>query len=312
VPPLVSILIPCYNAEPWLSRTIESALAQTWPNCEIIVVDDGSRDGSLALARTFEANGVRVLTQPNRGAASARNAALRAARGQFIQHLDADDLLSPDKIAAQVRLLEAAGGRAAASCRWGRFTDDPAHVAFVDEAVFRNLSPIEFLLLHTREGRMMHPAAWLVPRTLAERAGPWDERLTLNDDGEYFARVVLAADRIVFSPAGASLYRSNVANSLACRRSPPALESLALSVELVSSHLQRVEDSPRIRQALADYWQRLVYELYPEAPDLLGAAEQRVKELGGSELLPQAGVCERLAARFLGWKLARRLRRTFS
>ena len=63
--PLVSIIVPCYNAEPWLAATLESALTQTWPEKEVILIDDGSRDQSLALARRYEARGVRVITQPN-------------------------------------------------------------------------------------------------------------------------------------------------------------------------------------------------------------------------------------------------------
>src|SRR5688572_32856810 len=99
---LVSILIPAYNAERWIGATIRSALAQTWPDTEIIVIDDGSRDGTLAIARGFQSRSVKVVTQPNTGAAGARNAALELAQGAYIQWLDADDLLAPDKIAAQM------------------------------------------------------------------------------------------------------------------------------------------------------------------------------------------------------------------
>ena len=70
--PLVSILIPAYNAERWIAETIRSALRQTWPNKEIIVVDDGSADGTLTVVRQFESNEVRVVTQPNQGAAAAQ------------------------------------------------------------------------------------------------------------------------------------------------------------------------------------------------------------------------------------------------
>jgi glycosyltransferase involved in cell wall biosynthesis len=81
VDPLVSIIIPCRNAAPWLAETLESALGQTWQAKEILLVDNGSTDDSLAIARTFERRGVQVLLQSNRGAAAARNTGLRAARG---------------------------------------------------------------------------------------------------------------------------------------------------------------------------------------------------------------------------------------
>src|SRR6266853_2661971 len=103
---LVSILIPAYNAEAWIGDTIRSCLAQTWPHVEVIVVDDGSRDATLEVARTFESASVKVVTQPNSGAPVARNRAFELARGAFIQWLDADDLLHPDKIASQMHVAE--------------------------------------------------------------------------------------------------------------------------------------------------------------------------------------------------------------
>jgi hypothetical protein len=84
---------------------------------------------------------------------------------------------------------------------------------------------------------------------------------------------------------------------------------MALSVELIASHLQRAEDSPPVRQALADYWQRLEFELYPDAPHLCRRAARRARDFGGSRLRPTAGRRERFAAVVLGWKLARRLSR---
>jgi glycosyltransferase involved in cell wall biosynthesis len=312
VTPLVSIIIPCYNAAPWLAQTLESALAQTWTDREIIVVDDGSSDSSQDIARGFDARGVRVAVQANRGASAARNHGLRLAQGQFIQFLDADDLLTPDKIAVQVELLHRAGSDCVATCRWGRFTDDPARAAFVDDAVFHDFAPVDYLLEHTGAARMMHPAAWLVPRVIADRAGPWNESLSLNDDGEYFARVALAARRMVFATAGASLYRSSLPGSLSRRRDRRALESVASSMTLIARHLSRAEDSPRVRRALADYWQRLIFEIYPAAPDLRRFAEAEVHALGGSRLKPEIGPREQIVACLFGWKAARRLHRLLS
>src|SRR6266702_847709 len=103
--PLVSILIPAYNAQEWISDTIESALDQTWPKTEIIIVDDGSTDQTLAVAKGFNSRGVQVVTQPNQGASAARNTAYALCQGDYIQWLDADDLLEPSKIEKQVQKL---------------------------------------------------------------------------------------------------------------------------------------------------------------------------------------------------------------
>jgi glycosyltransferase involved in cell wall biosynthesis len=99
--PLVSILIPCYNAERWIARAIESALAQTWSNTEVIVVDDGSSDHSLEVIRGFEPR-IRWVTGVNQGGNAARNRLLQLARGDWIQYLDADDYLRSTKVQRQI------------------------------------------------------------------------------------------------------------------------------------------------------------------------------------------------------------------
>src|SRR5436309_2678723 len=104
---LVSILIPCYNAERWIAQAIESALAQTWPDKEVIVVDDGSTDGSLHVIKQFDGR-IHWETGKNRSGNMARNRLLELARGDWLQYLDADDYLLPDKIDGQMRFLATA------------------------------------------------------------------------------------------------------------------------------------------------------------------------------------------------------------
>ena len=99
--PLVSILIPCFNNEAFVGEAIESALSQTYSNIEVIVVDDGSTDQSLDIIKSFEKK-IKWLSGPNRGACAARNAALKLSQGQFIQFLDADDLIDKQKISKQI------------------------------------------------------------------------------------------------------------------------------------------------------------------------------------------------------------------
>ncbi len=309
MPPLVSILIPSYNAERWLGETLESALAQTWANLEIIVINDGSRDGSLQLAQAFAGRGVRVIDQPNAGASAARNRGLREARGEFIQFLDADDLISPDKIAAQVELLRVKPAGTLATCTWGRFASDPAAAQFVDAAVFRDFAPVDFLVLAGDTGAMMHPSAWLVPRAVADRAGPWDESLSLNDDGEYFCRVALAGANMVFCPVGRSYYRSGLAGSLSQQRGERARRSQFHSLELITDHLLAAEDSPRTRRAAANYFQRFIHDFFPAPAGLMQQADARVTALGGSTLgPPPMGPQTTALARVLGWKNVWRLK----
>ncbi|MDD2765427.1 MAG: glycosyltransferase family A protein [Opitutaceae bacterium] len=302
ISPFVSIIIPCHNAAPWLAETLESALTQTWPAKEIILIDDGSTDESQVVARSYEPRGVRVLTQANQGASAARNRAFRESRGDFIQFLDADDLISPNKIALQAAALTGAPDGRVASCAWGRFRDDPTRAVFVDEAVYRDFAPIEFLLLGGDAGRMIHPSAWLTPRETAERAGPWNEELTLNDDGEFFSRVLLASTGITFTPTARSYYRSGLPGSLSQRRDERSRRSQFRSIELIAEHLRQAEDSPRVLRAIANHYQRFVYDFYPFPADLMELAEQRVAALGGSTLALSMGPKTAALARLLGWR----------
>jgi glycosyltransferase involved in cell wall biosynthesis len=103
-PPLVSVVIPAYNAAAFLSETLDSVLAQTYANLEIIVVDDGSTDATPHLLDNYR-NRIRVLRQTNAGQAAARNYGAREAYGELLAFLDSDDLWDPDKIVRQVDLL---------------------------------------------------------------------------------------------------------------------------------------------------------------------------------------------------------------
>src|ERR1700744_3507890 len=103
--PLVSIIIPVYNSEKYLSDAIQSAINQTWSDTEIIIIDDGSTDNSLQVAQQFISEKVKIFHQENKGASVARNYGLTKAKGDYIQFLDADDILSNNKIEAQMTVL---------------------------------------------------------------------------------------------------------------------------------------------------------------------------------------------------------------
>ena len=120
--PLVSILIPAYNSEKYISATLDSAIGQTWTRNEIIVVDDGSRDRTKEIAGRYADRNVKVVQGEHRGAAAARNVALSLAQGDYIQWLDSDDLLGPHKIARQIEAANRDGGeKTLYSCAVGRF-----------------------------------------------------------------------------------------------------------------------------------------------------------------------------------------------
>ena len=108
--PLVSVIIPLYNMERFIQETLSSIIVSSYPNYEIIVMDDGSTDSSLSIAQQFAAShpllNIQVLTQSNQGASAARNNAISLAKGIYILPIDADDLIAPQYIEMAVKVLE--------------------------------------------------------------------------------------------------------------------------------------------------------------------------------------------------------------
>jgi glycosyltransferase involved in cell wall biosynthesis len=305
-PPLVSILIPAYNAAPWLATTIESALAQDWPRIEIIVVDDGSRDGTLRVARQFESMRLNVVTQENRGAAAARNRALSLAQGDYIQWLDADDVLATDKITQQLRADESREPLVLLSSGFGEFMWRLEKAEFSPTLLWQDLSPVSWLTTKFETGLFMVPAVWLVSRELTEASGPWNEELTLDDDGEYFSRVVAASTLVRFVPAAKSYYRQENATSLSRASSDAACRSLLKSLKLSTMHLMRLEDSPRTRAAAIAYLQVWMQYFYPEKKALLSELDAFATELGGRLEAPVLKPPYDYIRWLFGWRAAKK------
>jgi len=306
MPPRVSIIIPCRNGAAWLGEAIESCLGQNWPNLQIIVVDNGSADDSFDLAKRYEARGITVLTCARAGASAARNVGLKHADGDLIQFLDADDLLDADKIRRQVERLNTAPAASVASGAWARFARDPSKAVFAPEAVWRDFAPEDFLIASWLGGGMMPNFAWLTPRAVIDRAGPWNETLSVNDDGEFFSRVVLKSSSVVFCADARGYYRSAGALTLSKRRDSQALASAFTAVDLSCRQLLQRCKSAAAAKACATHYQRFAYDAYPQAAELVALAEQRALELGGSDLRPGGGPAFQMLARGLGWKLGKR------
>jgi glycosyltransferase involved in cell wall biosynthesis len=279
---LISILIPAFNERKWIASTLESAIGQTWPRKEIIVVDDGSTDDTLAIARRFASKGVAFVTQEHQGAAAARNMALSVSQGDYIQWLDANDLLAADKIERQVLELDRCSSRMLLSSAWGRFMYRHYRAEFVPTGLWRDLSPVEWLLCKVRDNVFMQTATWLVSRELTEAAGPWNTRLHVDDDGEYFRRVLLASDGVRFVPQSRVFYRMSGRGRLSqIGRSDRKIEANFRSIEANIRCLLSLEDSERVRAACMRYLQTGLVYAYPERPDIVEAAGRIAEELGG-------------------------------
>jgi glycosyltransferase involved in cell wall biosynthesis len=193
--PLVSVVIPCYNAERYIAATIRSVLAQDVEGMEVIVVDDGSRDGSVDLVRaTFPQ--VRVVTQANAGVAAARNHGLRLARGAWVAFVDADDIWLPGKLQAQFKEMAEVPGCRMSYTAWQVWhcqepEPDPAYLADVaeraDDSRWRGASGWIYpqLLLDC----VVWTSTVLGERSLFEEVGGFDENLRVGEDYDLWLRI---------------------------------------------------------------------------------------------------------------------------
>jgi len=211
--PLVSVCIPCFNAERWLAEAIESALDQTWDAIEVIVVDDASKDTSKSIANSY---GERVLAikSDHRGGNFARNLVLSRARGTWVQFLDADDYLEPDKIRCQ--FLEANGGADADliySPYWfERFGDKPQR--WIGE-----LNPGADLFTQWLSWQLPQTGAVLWRKSALNALGGWKEDQPCCQEHELYLRALKAGVRFVFAPTPHAVYRL-WSEQTVCRKDP--------------------------------------------------------------------------------------------
>lgn len=199
---LVSILIPCFNARQWIGQAIESALSQTFPRTEVIVVDDGSTGGSDVIIRSF-ADRIVWERQPNQGSNPTRNRLLALAKGEWLQYLDADDYLLPDKITNQVAAVERNGG---VDVLFG-----PVTLEHLTESGARR----ELLPIPQPHDPWVLLARWYLPQTGAPLwrkaaiadVGGWTPTQPACQEHELYLRLLMARKRFRYDAHTGAVYR---------------------------------------------------------------------------------------------------------
>lgn len=319
--PLVSVIIPAYNSENYIAETINSALNQTYTNVEIIVIDDGSTDNTLGIAKSFESEKIKVLSQPNKGASAARNKGLSTAQGEYIQFLDADDLLSPDKIALQLKKLN---GRqdVVGICDTVYFPDgsNPADFDRTTEWYSNDFDdPVDFLiklygghLVGDGFGGMIALHAWLTPRGVIDKAGLWNETISVDDDGEFFCRVLLASSGIRYSAEAINYYRkfNGSRNTLSSRKDHKTLSNVLKSTTSKAEYVLKQKDTPLVRMVFSRLYYENAFLFFPMYPDLVNEAEKKAKELSPNfsynPFENKRGIVN-LLSKWAGWKATKYL-----
>ena len=192
---IVSIIIPAYNAEQFIAATIESALAQTLKDTEVIVIDDGSKDGTARVVQTFP--NVRYVRQANGGVSSARNHGAALAQGQFLAFLDSDDIWHPDKLRQQVQAL---GQHPDSVFSRTAFTHEDVDEQRIRKGAERQDAPHRIIpdLLPS----FLHPyfatSTVMVRKSAFDEAGGFDTSLRIAEDVDFYLRVLAKAPHVVY------------------------------------------------------------------------------------------------------------------
>jgi glycosyltransferase involved in cell wall biosynthesis len=300
--------MPAYNCGPWIAQAVSSVLAQQGCELELIVVDDGSTDDTVQIVQAISDPRLRLLHCPHAGQSVASNLGAAAARGQLLKFVDADDVLLPGHLSAQL-----AAGRDHAgclvSCRWGYFRDDWSRITPRRECVQQDFTdPLEWIVTSlTRDEGMMGVWMWLIPVSVWEKSGGFNQALTLNKDFDLSIRLLLGSSGVRYAAEAVYGYRKGLTNAVTQTRNRASMESALRTTELGISSLLARENSPRIRRIAANRLQMWLYRFFPDHPDLVQRAEHLVDELGGSDLRLQGGLLLRLLEPLIGWKGVRRL-----
>lgn len=227
--PLVSVVIPCYNARAWVAGAVRSVLQECASPVEVLVIDDGSTDGSGALvAAEFPA--VRLVTTPNRGVSHTRNLGIELARGDLFVFLDADDLLPPGRLDRHARLLEETGADVAYG-NWQRLRPGPEGQFRAAERVERCLGAEPALELFTTF--WCPTGAYTFRRAVVERIGGFSPRLPVIQDARFALDCALRGARFAHDAEIACLYRTHDAGSVSTRSAAAFLrDCLTSAVEV--------------------------------------------------------------------------------
>ncbi len=302
----VSVVIPCYNAALFLGATLDSVFSQTQTGIEVIVVDDGSTDGTTGVLRAY-ANRVKVIHGEHRGASAARNAGTRLASGEYIQYLDADDLLRADAIEHRVTALTTSGADVAYS-DWQRLEEDENGRYRPGETERRRIEDVhsdpEIALF---SGFWAPPAALLYRRRIVDAIGGWNESLPVIQDARFLLDAALKGAVFVHVAEVGADYRVHRADSLS-RRDPVAfvydVYRNTCQVQEVWQARGRLRDAQR--RALLDNFDYVARTLFQHDAQ---AFEDTIGRMRALEPVLRIGYPKIAAAlaRLFGYAIARRL-----
>lgn len=310
--PKVSILIPLYNSENYISETIESSLMQTWENKEILIVDDGSTDNSYQVAKSFESDIIKVFRQKNQGACVARNFAFEKSTGDYIQYLDADDLMTPEKIEKQMTYFQKYGDEICTSCKSVRFIDDINENQNTGLQVSKDYAePLDYMVDTWELGDYLGIHAWLISRKIVEKAGVWDKELKRFQDGEFIIRVMAKIQQVKFVP-DCEVYYRDTPSSISKGNYEEIEKSSYIALTKVIENVIIPSNYDRAIKAAIVNLSNSIYRWYPYYPNFVDSGFKTLRLLNVDIVLKNENSFYKLLNFIFGWKTMRKIEIKYS
>lgn len=318
----VSIIIPNYNGSKYLNQCIASCLQQLEYAKEIIIIDDGSKDGSMEQIRKWENEYpglIRSYANKGKGACRARNYGFEKSTGDFIQWLDSDDYLGEGKLKAQLADLSNQQNIISFSktIHHYEFVNGMVKESIEDHACLSSSDNNHEFLLKLWGGMDAHPAtiqtsAWLTPRELIMKVGGWNENLLRDQDGEYFCRVVLQADRVIYTQNASTFYRKvENGNNITQTNNEAYFRSELDALNLKYAYLIPYSDHPYFKKAFANMYLRLAIKFYKQFNTLYKEAWENYSKMDYRAPAPRmGGPAIEAVKNVFGWRTAKLLRQT--
>lgn len=308
--PLISIIIPVYNSEKYIQGTIYSCINQSYANLEIIIVNDGSTDSSEKIIKKFDDTRIKYYKTPNKGPCHARNFGIKKATGELFQFLDADDILENKKLEVQVGFYRSKGEEYVYSGIMGFIIKGQKKFEKGFNFYYKNLGVQEyFRAMFGNYGKYYTTGMWLIPRKLVEKTHGWDEKVLINNDGEYFSRIILHSKGIIYCPGAIFYYRRDVPMSVSKRFNSRKiyvswLYSYTCYVKYFQLNFDKKSAEELGREALSVYY----CNSYPNYPDLLQECKQQIRLLGYNSPVAYGGKIFKLTSALIGTENALKIR----
>lgn len=299
----MSVLIPLYNAEQYIEDTIIRLKKQTYPNIEVIIVDDHSTDKSLKIAQKYVSEQVHVYVNPKRGGNSARNYAFLQSRGEYVKFIDADDFCSDNMIKSQMERILSEGTRQTVVFSPVRMYYPDGQLFVPPRGIDRDYVPSIELLLDIWRGKGFNcPHCHLMHRSLVNKVNGWNENIIKNQDGEFFARIYAAADKALAVDSEYAVWwqtGSGVSTQMSLR----AIESVCETHCIISDLIYSYRNDEETRKICGRFIGAYVFFNYPLIKPLLPQIETYCEKTNTVLYFPKQRRISILKA-LLGWKIA--------